>query len=267
MKWFTRIGRLSVVALLAVPVTTEAQSVDRLSDKDVKQVIDGVDAARDRFEDQLDGKVKNAVIRGTAGEINVKNTLEDFQKDLDKLKERYNGSYAASAEVEAVLRRANAIGVVMKAQPTGTKGASEFDRLSMELRRLAAAYHADFPLAEGATVRRIGDGEAAAAAGAVASQAEQLKRLVNDDKTMAKPDKEALKADVDQVVKQAKLVQSRLKESKPASGDARALAEKIAALTEGRHQLPPAILTSVGSLRAPLDKLTQAFGPLVKGTL
>jgi len=265
MNWYAGIG-LSVVAMLAVSVTTEAQSVDRLSDKDVKQIIESVNAARDRFEDQLDGKVKNAVLRGTAGEINVKNTLEDFQKDLDKLKERYTGSYAASTEVQAVLRRANALGVVMKAQPTGTKGASEFDRLSMELRRLAAAYNADFPLPEGATVRRIGDGEAATAAGAVASQAEQLKRVVNDDKTMPKPDRETLKAEVEQVIKQAKLVQSRLNGSKPASGDARALGEKVAALTEGRHQLSPAILTAVGGLRAPLDKLAQAFGPLTKGT-
>lgn len=267
MNWFTRVGGLSVVVMLAAPVAAAAQSVDRLSDKDVKEVIENVDAARDRFEDQLDGKVKNAVYRGTAGEMNVKDALEDFQKDLDKLKERYTGTYAASAEVAAVLRRANALGTVMKAQPTGSKGTSEFDRLSMELRRLAGAYNAEFPLADNASVRRIGDGEAAAAAGAMAKQAEQVKDVVSDDKAMAKADREALKADVDQVIKQAKLVQSRIKDSKPASAEARALGEKVTALTHGRHQLPPSILTAVGSLRAPLDTLSQAFGPLVKGTV
>jgi high-affinity Fe2+/Pb2+ permease len=109
-------------------------------------------------------------------------------------------------------------------------------------------------------VRRINDAEAAASAAAIISQADQVKRAANSDKTLAKPDKEALMNDVDAVIKQAKVFQSRLKESKPATADARALVEKIGALTKESRQLPPPALTAIGGLRAPLDNIKQAFG-------
>ena len=130
----------------------------------------------------------------------------------------------------------------------------------MNLKRLADAYGTTFPLPGGATVRRINDKEAADSAGAVVTQAEQVKRAVDADKTLAKPEKEALKTDVEAVIKQAKTLQSRLKDGQPSSADAKALREKIAALTANGRQLPPAVLTAVGGLRAPLAKVDQAFG-------
>jgi hypothetical protein len=54
--------------------------------------------------------------------------------------------------------------------------------------------------------------------------------------------------DVDAVIKQAKTLQSRLKDSKPATADARALIEKIGALTKEGRQLPPPVLTAIGGL-------------------
>jgi hypothetical protein len=245
--------------LLAVPMAA-AQNVERLTDKDVKSLIEGVDQARDRFEDQLDGKVKNTIIRSATGEIDVNARLDDFQQELEKLKSRFNDNYAASAEVQTVLRRGADVDAMMKAQPTGIKGASEWDALAGQLRRLAAAYATEFPVPEGAAVRRINDNEAAATADAIASQAEQIKKAVNADKAMSKPDKTALTAEVEAVTKQAKLLKSRLSDSKPATADARALAEKIDALLKEGRQLPPAVLTGIGSLRAPLLKLRQAFG-------
>jgi len=83
---------------------------------------------------------------------------------------------------------------------------------------------------------------------------------VDADKTLAKPDKQALKAAVEGVAKQAKMLQSRLKDGKPSTADAKALREKVAALTADGRQLPPGVLSAIGGLRAPLTKLDQAFG-------
>jgi gas vesicle protein len=249
-----------VAALFLIAPRAAAQSGDRLTDKDVKRLIDSVDQARDRFEDQLDGKVKNGIVRSATGEVNVREMLEDFQQELDKLKSRYTEQYAASAEAETVLRRGAALHAFMKTQPAGLKGANEWDRLASELRRLAAVYRTDFPLPEGAAVRRINDAEAAASVKAISGQAEQIKRAVDADKTMPKAEKQALKQAVEDLVKQAKTLQSRLSDSKPATADARALMQSISALTTGGRQLPPAVLTGIGGMRAPLEKLNQAFG-------
>lgn len=255
-----RIGGVVAAALFLMPPVLGAQSGgDRLTDKDVKALVDSVDQARDRFEDQLEGKVKNGIVRSPTGELNVSAALGDFQQEVGKLKSRYSDKYAASAEVEAVLRRAMALDAMMKAQPSGIKGASEWERLRSDLKRLAGAYGTDFPLTEGAVVRRISDGEAAAAAKQIATQAEQLKNVVNADRTLPKAEKDALKREVEDVIKQAKMLESRLSDSKPATADARTLAEKVAALTKEGRQLPPPVLTAIGAMRAPLEKLGRVF--------
>jgi hypothetical protein len=256
---------IGTMLLLAVPIA-RAGGTDRLTDKEVKSLLEQVYEARDKFEGRLDDKVKNAVLRSSTGEVNVHALLDDFQKDVEKLKSRYSESYAASAEVQAVLARANGIDMMMKSQAPDLKGANDWDQLTKQLRALAAAYRTAFPLPDGKPVRRINDNEAAASAAALISQAELIDKAANSDKTLAKPDKEILKIEVEAVIKQAKALQSRLKESKPATADARGLVEKIGALTKEGRQLPPPVLTAIGGLRAPLLKINQAFGLVEAGT-
>jgi hypothetical protein len=106
----------------------------------------------------------------------------------------------------------------------------------------------------------MNDTEAADAAGAVAVQAEQIKRAADADKTLSKPDKQTLAKELDTVIKQAKTLESGLKDGKPATGDWRTLKEEVVALTTEGRQLPPTVLTAIGGLRAPLAKLDQVFG-------
>jgi hypothetical protein len=257
-----RYQRISVIAaaLMLAASAAAAQTGERLSDKEVKALLEEVDTGRDKFEGNLDGGFKGSTIRGPNGETKVAAALQDYQDSTQKLKQRFTTEYSASAEATTVLKQSMQIDAFMKSPSSPTKGRNEWDRQTVILRRLAEAYGTKFPVPDGATARRINDKEAADAAGAVATQAEEIKRAADADKTLAKPAKEALKTEMEAVVKQAKALQSRLKDGKPASGDARALKEKIAALTAGGRQLPPTVLTGVGALRAPLSKLDQAFG-------
>ena len=255
-----RLSGIIVGALLLGASPVAGQLVERLSDKEVKALIDEVDNGRDKFEGNLDGSFKGSTLRGPGGETKVSGALQDYQDSTKKLKDRFTPDYSASAEVAAVLKQSMQIDAFMRGPMSPTKGRNEWDRQAANLKRLAQAYSTTFPLPEGATVRRINDQEAADAAGAVAEQADQVRRTADQDKTLAKADKQALKADLDAVVKQARTLQSRLKDGKPATADGRALKEKIAALTANGRQLPPAVLTGIGSLRAPLAKLDQAFG-------
>ena len=259
MEFRFRIGGVVAGVILAASAAA-AQTGERLSDKDVKAIVDEVDTGRDKFEGNLDGGFKGSTLRGPKGETKVSGALQDYQDSTKKLQQRFTPDYSASAEVATVLRQSTQIEGFMTSASGPAKGRIEWDRQASNLKRLAAAYGTTFPLPDGATVRRLNDKEAAGLAGAVGAQADQVKRAVDADKTLAKPDKQALKAAVEGVAKQAKMLQSRLKDGKPSTADAKALREKVAALTADGRQLPPGVLSAIGGLRAPLTKLDQAFG-------
>ena len=259
MEWRYRIGGV-IVGVILVASAAAAQTGARLSDKEVKALLEAVDTGRDKFEGNLDGGFKGTTIRGPKGETKVSGALQDYQDSTKKLQERFTSDYSASAEAAAVLTQSMQIDAFMKSPSSPTKGRNEWDRQATNLKRLAEAYNTTFPLPDGATVRRMNDKEAADAAGAVMAQAEQVKRAADADKTLAKADRQALKTEVDAVIKQAKTLQSGLKDGKPTTGDWRGLKEKVAVLTAEGRQLPATVLTAIGGLRAPLAKLDQAFG-------
>ena len=263
----TRWVALAVTLLLGQ--STFAQAPQRLTDKEVKALIDTVDNGRDRFEDQLDGKVKNTVLRGATGEVNVSRFLDDFQENVDRLKDRFKPDYAASAEAAAILRQATAIHNFMKQQPSDLKGSSEWDNLASSLGRLASAYGTKFPLEADAAVRRVSDGEAAAAAEQIEEQAGELKDTVNRNSSLPPAHKNALKSTADLIRTRAKTLASRLKDGKPATAEARQLFEAIQKMdetTKGSSLAAPS-LSAMGSMRAPLTTLRQAFGvPAITGT-
>ena len=247
-------------ALILTASSAAAQRGERLSDKAVKDVIDAVDNGRDKFEGNLDGGFKGSTLRGPNGETKVAAALQDYQDSTKKLQQRFTADYSASAEVATVLKQSMQIDAFMNGPKSPTKGRNEWDVQTGNLKRLAEAYGTTFPLPDGSTVRRLNDKESADAAAAVAAQAEQVKRAAAADKSLAKPDQQALKTEMDAVIKQAKALQSRLKDGKPATADWRTLKEKVAALTAQERQLSPAVLSAIGGMRAPLAKLDQAFG-------
>jgi hypothetical protein len=250
---------LASVGFMTLVSVASAQG-QRLTDKDVKELIEQIDHGRDRFEDALDDRLKHSIIRGPSGEVKVDQFTDDFQKNVKRLKERYTDSYAASTEAQTVLRQATDINRFIKSQPSEMKGGSEWDRLAIDLNRLAEAYGTTFPLPDGAAVRRINDDEAAQAAEAVAKQADRVKSEVNKDKALTKDQKDMLKKELDDLSKQAKLVKSRAAGSKPATAEARQLIDLSSKIGGGFAGASPAVLTAWGSLRAPLEKLEQAFG-------
>jgi len=257
-----RLQSLALISLLLLlPAPARAQSGERLSDNDVKQIIEAVDHGRDRFEDQLDGKVKNATLRSPRGETKVQDYLQDLQDNVKKLKERFDTNYSAGAEATTVLRQGSDIHNYFTAQSADIKGRSEWDRLALDLGRLADAYGTTFPLPQDAAVRRINDGEAAAKAEAIAKQADVVKKAIGQDKTLAKTDREAFNHDLDQLKKQANTVKERVSDSKPATAETRqlmAMVDKINSSFQGKAP-QPSTLAAWGGMRASLDTLGQAY--------
>jgi hypothetical protein len=254
-----------LVLLVSLTGALPASAADRLTDRDVRDLVKRIEQGRDRFDDALDDRLKRSIVRGEAGEVHVARFLDDFQENIDRLEERLKPDYAASTEVATLLRQGTAMDRFFTQQPAGTRGISEWNRLASDLRTLAAAYGATFPIADNAPVRRIGDSELTEATEAIAEAAERVKRSLDSDlkksPAISKSDREAIVAEAAEVVKDAKALRSRVKDEKPSSAEAERLMRRVArvrAYIDG-HQVPAAS-AAWGPLVAPLQTVTAAYG-------
>jgi hypothetical protein len=196
-------------------------------------LIERVNHDRDRFEDQLDGQLKRSVLRGPGGETNVERYLDDLQDNVGGLKDRFTSAYSASSEATTVLRQGSDIQRYMATLPPNFKGASEWNRLAASLGDLATTYGTTFPLAPGATARRMNDDEVQQSAEAVARAADRFKKELNtslkSDKSVDKATREGALRDVDGVKSAAKALASRVGGGHPASGEAKTLLDRATA--------------------------------------
>jgi hypothetical protein len=236
--------RSFITLAVAIATAVPAVAANRLTDKEVKALVAKVEDGRDRFDDALDGKLKNSILRGPGGEVDVDRFLNDFQESIDRLEERLAPGYAASQEAQTVLRQATAIDRFFREQPGGTKGESEWNRLAADLQILAAAYGTGFPLAENAAVRRMGDREVAATLEEVAKAANRLGKTLDADlkrdAAVDKPTREGIVDEARQLEKDAKAARNRVKDGKPSSAEADQVLARAATLQTfiAGHQVP-----------------------------
>jgi membrane-bound lytic murein transglycosylase B len=256
--------RNAVLTTVIVLFAAMAAAADRLTDKDVKDLISRIEQGRDRFDDALDDKLKNQIVRGPSGETDVKRFLNDFQESIDRVEQRLKPEYAASAEVGTLLRQASAIDRFFRNQQPGTKGESEWNRLATDFKTLAAAYGTEFPISERASVRRIGDRELEKNVDGLAKTAENTKKAL--DKELKKDPsmnaaRQGIVADVDRLSKDAKTLKSRVKDGKPSSAEARSVLERAAKLHDfvKTHQVPVST-TTWNSAAGQLQNIASAYG-------
>ena len=253
--------------MLAVGVlaSSSALAADRLTDRDVKALADRIDEGRNHFEDALDSKLKHDVFRGPGGEVDVERFLKDFKDNVDKFKDRLKTDYAASAEAATVLRQGSAVDRFFRQQPPGTKGESEWNRLATDLGALAGAYGTTFPLSEGAQVRRMGDGEVATNVGAIAESADDLKKALDSDlkkdTTVDKPTREGIVNEANELKKDAKTLEDRVKDGQPSSAEAARLFDRASRIQSflDAHK-PPSATGAWAAVASRLRAVSSAYG-------
>ena len=249
----------SALSLWSIPALAQSPP-ERLTDKQVKTLIDQVDEGRDKFEGNLDGKLKESTLRGPNGETKVDSALQDYQDNTKKLQDRFTSEYAASAEVATVLKQSNAIGTFMQSSPSLMKGRTEWDRQTVNLKHLAEAYGTTFPIPDGATTRRTNDKETAGAAAAIADAADRFKDDIDNDKSLPKSEREIAKKDVEELIKLADAVKDRTNDGKSATAELRQLVEQAATVQTFIGAHPMSTLSNWQAAQTSLVKLRQAFG-------
>jgi hypothetical protein len=255
--------RLLVAACLVVS-SLPVFGADRLTDADVKALVARIEDGRDKFDNALDDKFKDSILRGPAGEVDVKRFLNTFQESIDRLEGSLKPGYAGSTEAGTLLRQGSALDRYFRQQPGGTKGESEWNRLASDLKLLAAAYGSEFPAGDNATFRRIGDREVADAVKALAEDVEQVKKSLDSDlkkdPSVDKASREAVVAEADQLSKDAKALRDRVKDGKPSSAEADQVltsAAKLQTFIQG-HRVPAAANAWTG-VSSQLETVTAAY--------
>lgn len=255
-----RFAAAMLLGMLAVwPIAAFAQPPVRLSDREVKKLLDQVYDARDKFEGNLDDSVKESTMKTGTTDAKVLAVLQDLQDNASKLRDRFTPDYAAGAEAETLLKQASMINAAME-RANITKGRSQWDQLVASLKSLAAVYGTSFPLPDGAGVRRINDVETAATAGTVAKAADEIKKQIDKNNELAKPDKAAGKEAADALVKAANTLKSKVADGKPATGEFRQVSGLTSKLREflAAHPLPAAAAAS-STINSAIAKLQQSF--------
>jgi hypothetical protein len=261
-RWSACAQALLVAGVLSVwsfPATAQTPP-ERLSDTQVKTLIDQVDEGRDKFEGNLDSTFKGSTIHGPNGETRVEGVLQDYQDTTKKLQDRFTAEYAASPEVATVLKQSTAIATFMQGAPNTMKGRAEWDRQTANLTRLAEAYGTTFPLPGAATTSRMNDKETAGAAATIAEAAERVKDDIGEDKTLPKAEREVARKDVELLIELADAVKDRTNDGEPATAEVRQLLEQAAKVQTFIGEHPTPTTSNWQAVETSLVKVRRAFG-------
>lgn len=180
---------LILVAVLAAGfliLPSFARATDRLTNDEVDQLLETIENDRSGFEAALDQNLKNSVIKGPRGEVNTNEFFDDLQDQVQRTRERYKSDYSASSEVIALLDYASRLDRWAGSQSSGFQGANEWNTLSTDLRRLAAAYNTTFPAPAGGMARRYNDEELRAAVANVEKMSDPFRRELETSLTANK---------------------------------------------------------------------------------
>jgi hypothetical protein len=249
--------------LLILP--SVAQAADRLTDKEVQDLLASVENSRSKFEAALDKGLKNTVLAGPRGDVNTNEFFDDLQDQVERTRERFKKDYSASSEVIALLGYATRLEVWVKKQHTGFQGSSEWNPLATDFHRLAKAYNTTIPMPNGGIARRYNDGELLTAAANVEKMCgpfrSELDASLTAKKGLSPGNIQATLAQVDTLTSHAHALNQSLANNGKGVAEADALIRQALVIVDWIAKNPLSATTNVkwAPLRRELGKIAFAY--------
>jgi hypothetical protein len=234
-------------------------------DKDVKALIENTKQTFERFWDALDGKTKDAVFKGPAGEFVVKMMADDYKKAIETAGSRLSADYSASTEVGAFMKDAVRFQSFVSQQGAAFKGASEWQAHVGVLGRLATEYGAGFPPAQDQPFRWYTDKEVIGATNAIEDTSKQVASAVENalkqDKATPEAARKALVSEIKLLGDAAKALGAAVGDGKPASALVTNLFEQTKKAQEALGSNPTAskMQGQLGPVNAQIATIRTAF--------
>src|SRR5437867_2529346 len=128
-------------ALLGLAGTALPQQPHRLSDSEMKKLLERIEKESEQFRDSLKKGLQNSRIDLGRGDETIYQFVEDFEVSTKRLKDRFNGKRSAVANVKDVLQRAADVDRFMVNHPLVTRADGQWASLRRDLDALAMTYN------------------------------------------------------------------------------------------------------------------------------
>ena len=139
----TRHGVLLAVALAVASaggVVAAQQLPYRASDQQLKDLVTRIDTHREAFHASLERAIDRSPINGSSGESQIDNSVEDFEKAADLLRDRVRDRQSGTTDAANVLRRASFIDELMMRNQFDASAQGDWRVLRLDMNDLARAY-------------------------------------------------------------------------------------------------------------------------------
>lgn len=140
MRVFKRIFSTALILAVAFASSVAAQSLYRISEKEMKDLLSRIDRQASAFRSSLKSSLDHSRIDDSKAEDRINDFVKDFGEATERLKDRYNDKNTAATEVEEVLRRAARIESFMDRHDLSTRAENDWAALRQNLDTLAEAY-------------------------------------------------------------------------------------------------------------------------------
>lgn len=144
MKMKRQIKKINAVILFtiffsAVGILT-AQNPYRVSDRQVRTLLDRIDTKSNSFKSSLDNALDRSRLNNTEAENRVNSYVSDFSNSTATLRNNFNGRRSVSRDVSEVLNRASYIDQFMRENRLNAAVQNQWSNLKTDLNTLANYY-------------------------------------------------------------------------------------------------------------------------------
>jgi hypothetical protein len=244
-------------------ILPRATATERLTDQEVKALLESIENERAAFEAALDPKLKNSTIKGQRGEVKTNEFFDDLQDQVRRARDRFSSNYSASSEVLSLLQFATRLNAWASTQPAGFQGSREWGVLAIDFRRLAAAYNS--ALLGPAQARRLNDAELVTAAANVEKNMDAFRNAYDSalaaNTNLTPASRETAIQNVDAMKNSARALHAALGKKQKGVAEANALLKGSAVMIDATFKLPPdsSAAAAWAPVREELSKVVLAY--------
>ncbi len=256
----------AVISLAGLFTAAQAQRPYRLSEQEVKNLLDRIEKGADRFRASVEDALDKSRSDNTGTEFSINHFMKDFEAATDRLEQRFDDNRSAAGLVEEVLRRAILIDSFMTRQPLTRRAQDDWMQLRGGLDELSRAYNVYWTWTGDMTrAYRLSDKQVESLLERIENNAALFRNSLDGALDRSRLDSTNAEDNINQFVKDFEAATDRLEDrfdnKQSAAGDAEEVLNRARRIDNfmSRHLLTTNAQSDWGNLRGDLNELALAY--------
>jgi hypothetical protein len=257
---------IAIILITGMFTDVMAQKPYRLSEQEVKNLLDRVEKGADRYRESLKNALESSRYDDTKAEDNINDFIQAFELATDRLEDRFDDNRSAAGLVGDVLRRAVMINNFMIRHSLTTKVQNDWMQLRGDLNQLAQAYNVHWNWMAGMTTPyRVNDKEVKNLLERIERKADPFRKHLDTALDRSHFNSTNTEDNINQFIKDFEAatdhLENRFSEKRSAVGDVEEVLKRAAFIDKfmQRHLLNPLVQSDWSNLRRELDELRFAY--------